>query len=422
MWPLFKVVNLLYLMVSSYAWFAFLLPGNLVPVLVSGFMILCYAFGNFNVKMTPRVYGLMGVIILYSLYGFFILGTSFGSLTFFSYLPAVLIFMLDVPKQTDLLRFVTKWLSIIMAVSLGVYFITYVVDLPHTTFYPRGLENYLPFDNYFFLLKSKMYGTEFGNIVRFSGPFLEPGHQSMICSLLLFANRFKFREQPLMWVLLASVFVSLSLAGYLILAVGYLLVKLRNVYAIGSVAAVFITAWLTITVFWNDGNNIANVLIVERLEFDDNKGIKGNNRTIKQTDYFYKECVRDGTIWLGVRTQKADKLKIRGAGYKIFLIRYGIVASLFVLTIYIMLINPQSNKRYSYSFLLLMAIIFLQRAYPGWYSWLLPYVLGIGIMRHRTFSGKFVVRRSSIPEVRIPVGGGAPQSHDNAETEAISRQ
>ena len=46
-----------------------------------------------------------------------------------------------------------------------------------------------------------------------------------------------------------------------------------------------------------------------------------------------------------------------------------------------MLINPKANRRFSISFFLFICIIFLQRAYPGWYSWLLPYVLGIGITR-----------------------------------------
>ncbi|MDE7343204.1 MAG: hypothetical protein K2N19_04215, partial [Muribaculaceae bacterium] len=45
------------------------------------------------------------------------------------------------------------------------------------------------------------------------------------------------------------------------------------------------------------------------------------------------------------------------------------------------LIPKGANVRYSASFVLIIILVFLQRAYPDWYSWLLPYVLGIGISR-----------------------------------------
>ena len=41
-----------------------------------------------------------------------------------------------------------------------------------------------------------------------------------------------------------------------------------------------------------------------------------------------------------------------------------------------------------------MTLIFLQRAYPSWYSWLLPYVLGLGVMRH----GGEYIEEEIIPE------------------------
>ncbi len=387
MWRLFKFVNLLYLLVSSFIWFSFLLPRNYIPMIVSGLMLLCFAFGNFRTRVTPRAIGIFIMVVIYSLYSAFIIDPNYGIITFLSYVPAVLLFVLEKNYQQNLLDFVTKWFCIIMAVSLGFFAIHFVVPLPNFSFLPHEISNsYATFDNYFFFMKTNMYLSENAGVFRFGGPFLEPGHQSMICCLLLFANRFQMRRQPLMWVLLVSILLSFSLAGYLTLAIGWAFVKIRNIYSMLGVVVVLAGTWLFVTVLWNGGDNAVNKLIFERLEYDDKKGIKGNNRTLRHTDFFFKECMKDGTAVLGVRTQKASTLKINGAGYKIFILRYGIVGTVLVGVLYLMMIPGGVNRRYAISFFVLMALIFLQRAYPSWYSWLFPYVVGLGIMRKEKFS------------------------------------
>ena len=386
MWKLFKFVNLLYLLVSSFIWFSFLLPRNYIPMIVSGLMLLCFAFGHFQAKVTPRAIGIAIMVVIYSLYSAFIIDPNYGIITFMSYIPAVLLFVLEKNYQQNLLDFVTKWFCIIMAVSLGFFALHFVVPLPNFPFLPHEISNsYATFDNYFFFMKTNMYLSENAGVFRFGGPFLEPGHQSMICCLLLFANRFQMRRQPLMWILLLSIFLSFSLAGYLTLAIGWAFVKIRNIYSMLGVVVVLAGAWLFVTVIWNSGENAVNKLIFERLEYDDQKGIKGNNRTLRHTDYFFKECMKDGTAVLGVRTQKASTLKINGAGYKIFILRYGIVGAVLVGLLYLLMIPGGVNRRYAVSFFVLMCLIFLQRAYPSWYSWLFPYVVGLGIMRREKF-------------------------------------
>lgn len=383
MWTLFKFVNLIYLLLSSFIWFSFGLPRNYISIFASIAMIVCFAAGNFRAKVTPRAVGVALVTVLYSLYCTFIIDLNYGIITITSFIPAVLLFTLDKEPQEDLLDYVTKWFSIIMAVSLVFFFVHMVIDLPHFPWLPHEISgSYDSFDNYYFFLKTNMYLSENAGVYRFGGPFLEPGHQSMICCLLLFANRFRMRRQPLMWVLLVSILFSFSLAGYLTLAIGWAFISIRNIYSMLGVVTVLGGSWLFVGVIWNDGENPVNKLIFERLEYDEQKGIKGNNRTLRHTDHFYKECMKDGTAVLGVRTQKADALKIRGAGYKIFILKYGIIGTVLVGLLYLIMIPGGVNRRYAVSFFVLMALIFMQRAYPSWYSWLLPYVLGLGIMRH----------------------------------------
>lgn len=385
MWKLYKLVNLLFVFVSSYAWFGLLLPHNIIPVLVSAFMVFCYMFGKFNVKVTPRVYGLFGILVLYSMYGFVLIDATYALLTFFSYLPAILLFMLDKPHQKDLLNFVTKWVCIVLGISVFAFIIGKFIPLPHMVFNVPDNNNYLPYDNYFFYLQNDMYDrTKFGGALRFGSVFLEPGHMAMICSLMLFANRYQLKRQPLLWIPLICIGLSYSLVGIVIVIVSLCMLKVRNITSLLLIAIIIAGGWFFITSVWNGGNNPANTMIVERLQFDNEKGIKGNNRTVKQTDYFFRHCVDDGRIITGIGSKDVGD-KIRGAGYKIFLLRYGIISLVFVAIIYTLLIQKSTNTRYALSFFAIISLLFLQRAYPSWYSWLFFYVTGLGIMRGEPF-------------------------------------
>lgn len=346
--------------------------------------MILFVFGNFKFRISLRALLLVGVIILLGSVTAAIATIPSGIYTGLSYFPAALIFTLDKEYQKDLLKSVTKWISILLGISLGVYLISLVVPLPHTTFIVPDNDFYQPFDNYLFYIYSKGYENQQTGVLRFGSIFLEPGHLSMICSLILFANKFRFKKQPLLFIPLACILFSFSLTGYVLFFISFALLKIRNIYNMLLVAILLAGGWLFVTEIWNDGKNPVNILIVQRLEFDSQKGIKGNNRTVKQTDYFYKQCLKDGRIIMGIGNQ--DKgARVKGAGYKIFLLRYGIVSAAIVALIYILLMNPAANKRYAWSFFFFMALLFMQRAYPGWYSWLFFYTLGIGVMRHEKF-------------------------------------
>lgn len=345
-------------------------------------MLLLLAVGNFKLKFPPQVMLLLIVILCYSVYTVLILNNSIndGIITFMTYLPAAFLFCLDKSYQQDLLKSVTKWMCILLGISLGVYLLSMLIPLPHTTFIVPNNDFYMPFDNYFFYIYSSGYESEDAGVLRFGSIFLEPGHLSMICSLILFANRYQFKKIPLLWIPLTCILISFSLTGYIILLISYLLIKVRNIYYMLFLTILVGGSWLFVTEIWNSGENPVNILIVQRLEYDKHKGIKGNNRTIKKTDYFFKQCVKDGRIITGIGNKNMGD-RVKGAGYKIFMLRYGIIATIFVALIYLLLINYKSNRRYTFSFLTIIILLFLQRAYPAWYSWLFFYTLGIGVMR-----------------------------------------
>ena len=75
---------------------------------------------------------------------------------------------------------------------------------------------------------------------------------------------------------------------------------------------------------------------------------------------------------------------IRGAGYKIFFIREGIIAAVAYLFIYLLMALykiPKEQKLYSYGFVVLIIITFIQASYPSSFSLLVPFVLVISSYR-----------------------------------------
>lgn len=400
MWPFFKVINLLYVLISSYAWFGSVLPLNIVPIGVSMLMIICFALGNFNLKVTPRFYVILGVLILFTIFTLLNNSVVTATLAFISYAPAALIFLLDKRHSTDLLRFVTKWMCILLGISLGWYVLSMFVPLPHTTFIQPNNKFYLPFDNYFFFIQSPIYETDIDGVSRFGSFFLEPGHMSMICTLLLFANRYQMRKYPLLWIPVACVLISYSLTGYIILLVSIALLKMKNIIYMILTVILLSGAMIFVTDIWNGGDNAVNVLILERLELDEKKGIKGNNRTVDKTDYFYRQSLRDGLIWTGIQDNERAQQKIIGAGYKIYFLRYGVISAIFVFTLYLLFIKPRANKRFAYSFLLLIVLLFLQRAYPMWFSWLFFYIIGIAAMVDEPFFDSTTMRKIQMKKLK----------------------
>ena len=73
---------------------------------------------------------------------------------------------------------------------------------------------------------------------------------------------------------------------------------------------------------------------------------------------------------------------ISGAGYKIYILYYGMVGLILVFLFYLSVIPSHPDKRYTISFFILISLCFMQRDYPFWYSWLFPYVVGIYIAKY----------------------------------------
>ena len=343
-------------------------------------MLLCCLIGNFRLQFTSRVPVLILVLISIFLLSYIVRDAISAQILLGVLIPTLIVYMLPAERQCDLLKSIADWYGIMMLISLVLFFAVQVVSLPSFGIFkvPGMSDIYEPYVNYIFYIQDTSNNFVFK---RFNGPFIVPGHQAMISCFLLFANRMDFKRVPWLWAILAAVLTSLSLAGYILVLVALALLKLRNFSTTMMISAVVAMAYLFVTQLWNEGQNPVNEMVLSRLEYDKNTGIKGNNRTLRTTDKYFTRCVEDGTIWLGVENAKNKGNKISGAGYKIYLLNNGLLMFLLMIGFYILLINPKSNKRYAISFIVFVLLCFLQRGYLSWYSWLLSYTVGIGATR-----------------------------------------
>ena len=378
---IFNVVCLFYFFISSNVWLNFKLPSNLIIALVSVILLLILQKRK---KFIPshRTQCLFLVLLLLSAWGIFTVSFSYGILSFFYYFPAILLTMLSIKQKENTLSFITKWFSIIMLISIIIFVLTLKINIPSIgIFQLSNNDRYPPFINYVFFIKSTDLLDQI--IYRFNGPFLEPGHLSVVCSFLLFTNKYNFRQNKWLWIPLICVIISMSLAGYVITAIGWLLLKINNIKTVVLISCICIIGYVFTTHIWNSGDNIMNQLIVSRLEYDEEKGIAGNNRTTETTDNYYKHLQKQGKLWKGLGSIEKER-DIVGAGYKIYFMRFGIISALLVAIFYMNLLPKHYNKRYVYSFCIILIITFIQRAYPWWFSWLLCFTLGTGINIYET--------------------------------------
>ena len=229
----------------------------------------------------------------------------------------------------------------------------------------------------FFFINHYIYidGDPFGD-KRFQSIFLEPGYFATMSSILLFVRGYDFKKKANICILI-GILMSLSLAGYVILAIGYFMhlfekgISLRRpLMALCLLAIVF-----TIAPYINNGNNYVNEFIVKRLQYDDEKGIAGNNRFWSTTDEAFEQAILNGDIWFGLSKRDLESANIGGAGYKIYILQRGLISLILCMLFYILLAKKAGNKRHAIFTVILLTLIYLQACIPDAYRWLIPFSL-----------------------------------------------
>jgi hypothetical protein len=282
--------------------------------------------------------------------------------------------------KTQTLNLIIKLLSCFLIVSLILFLLSFFFSLPNLGQIEHPSWDEYVYTNYIFFIKGQFYD------IRFNSIFLEPGHLGMILAFLLFSIRFDLKRWEVWAMILIEIF-TLSLAGYILVAIGYflsILIKSRSVYRFTVYVILIFSSLYFGGKYYNNGNNLLNTLIISRMEYDQEKGIAGNNRATTNADEYLDRIINNGDIWVGM-PQNYIKDENLGAGWKIFLIRYGLFSLIAFALFYYQaaLTSLYDSRKYNLFFLMLIAIAFLQRSYPWWESWIIPFVSGMSYLEKK---------------------------------------
>ena len=218
---LFRISIVYLIFVGAHAWFtmnqpfAFSLGINVVIFIIS----LLYKKKN-KIRLTLSTSDVFAVIAFFIASLFASQITRLESFVTFivRYFP-ILLLICDTSSAKETLTFVSKFLAILFIPSLVLHLIFVVTSFPPSIpFTVEGNSMYL-FYNYGILIKNISFENE---AVRFSSIFLEPGFLGTLCALLLYANRFQFKNKWWMYPIMIALFLSLSLAGYVTTLLGYI--------------------------------------------------------------------------------------------------------------------------------------------------------------------------------------------------------
>ena len=263
--------------------------------------------------------------------------------------------------KARLLRIFTLGTCLILLISIPAWLLYLLgFSLPHgsTDLYENGFHI---LTNYYFFLLNGYPGEQL--IPRFTSMFLEPGQLATPCVFLIFANDANFRKKEVI-LLFIAVILSFSLIGYGLLLGGLFLKSLMSqkyrVLKILSFLIVVASLFLYINSSRNKDENAFYALIISRLEYDEEKGIAGNNRTTMFFDNQYSKMFESGDQYLGI----ADKIDPNfdwtnnPSGWKKFVVKYGLVGLiLFSFFCLILLFKDWSLQGFIYFIVMIVAFI-----------------------------------------------------------------
>jgi hypothetical protein len=363
--------------ISTFATFAF--PVIMALAGMSGAV-------KFQFKVRYTIYAL--IVLLASWISRGVWGMSLNGMVFFS-IEAINIFLVlsiaDKEKET-LLQDVIKWLGIIIIPSIFIYFVSMLFDVssPITIIPKYGdeiAEQKSLFYNFIVLIRPIVSER----LIRFSGPFLEPGDYGCAVAFLMYAANFDFKKYPYLKPLAAGVLCSVSLAGYLLVGIGYVLnrfsqgkMSLKTTILISS----FVLAFYGTGKYYNGGSNFINEKIISRLMTDEELGFVGNNRATAYEMKYYLDMLHDSHLfWFGYDSETVEyiheTMQMVGAGYVSMMIQVGFIGIIGLCLPYFYFAITSSKKKYAFSFFVLFLLYMFQRCDSTWIVFVISYVYGI---------------------------------------------
>lgn len=299
-----------------------------------------------------------------------LMAVAFSSLVYFALLKV------DIDELRRLGDMLTKSMACILAVSIPFYILHLIgFSLPHYHVAPAEFE--YTFENYRFFLIDDRQILEL--LPRFHSVFLEPSHLGMACIGLLYSQIGKWKT----WrcrILFFAIILSFSLAAYICMVVMMFSASwMRGKAILGKIlllVALFATVVIA-SIFYNKGENIVNVMIVQRLTVNSEGQLEGDNRTDYTFTREYEKMAESGDIFFGKGMEAMERFGGTGnSGYRVFLYINGLVSVIFLLVFFFLIFRTSDNTRAKITMSIISLLSFVAHGIPIKYYFFIPlYVL-----------------------------------------------
>ena len=273
-----------------------------------------------------------------------------------------IVLLLNDSYKIKIFNYLTKAFAILISISILLWFLKLLGLYESYSYLSIGKNTNSHLNYYFFLIQNR-----FDFIPRFMSVFLEPGHLGMISSFLLFGNLFKLKNKYVLMIFISTLF-TFSLAAYLLCFISYvslLFLKKNQMLTFFLMALIFIIVY-TISINYNNGNNLINNLVIDRLIFDGEQ-ISGWNRfTDNFNDYFDNFITSQESLFGIGHNELVNLFPNRvSVGYKTYIVAYGLVGLLILFGFYFSLALKYMSK-ITFILILIYSLSFLQRPYAIW--------------------------------------------------------
>lgn len=342
-------------------------------------MFFCQSLGNKRKSKTTLIIVLIGIMSFSLFYkhpdhSIFRAISTMGS---FSTISSVL--LLSQRDKSALLEFISNIMGILLTISL-IGWCFYLVGYAVPVFEYIDLKNDMHYlNNHYIFYDSANRLTDL--FPRFRGFFIEPGQLATPCVFLFFA-RGAILKDKINIILLSAILLSFSLAGYVALLVGLFL---KNMFVVRNYKIARILGFVLIIssmAFYSikraSENDPLFSLVIERLEYDEELGISGNNRTDVEFDYHFDQFLKSDKIFLGM----GDEIKTgyanwtnHASGIKKFFVNFGLLGIITMVLITCLLLK-QNYCRETLMFFVVIWLGFLVRDMLQTQFWLILAVLG----------------------------------------------
>lgn len=258
--------------------------------------------------------------------------------------------LFDVLEQIINILFILLGLAIIS----WVFYLTGHNSIMGVIPYPLNPE--LTYSVYpFFIISNSFF--DYDHVLRFAGPFVEPGFLGTLSALILVTKKFNLKDVRLIVVFIAGLF-SLSLAFYIIAAffgLFYLAVEKRKI-----VPTCILLLLMGVFYSQTKDNEVLSSTIWERIEWDSSSGkMTGDNRSNDKVDAYYERIKGTSEFYIGTKNPNwyQDVAGGTSATYKsVICINGFITVALYLL--YLLQLG-WSNKRNLAGFILFAIVLFL---------------------------------------------------------------